>query len=128
MKAFSTSICTLLLSAAAFGLPKTAQAQPSLDPAITDLEITLFEGGLSQPSAAEFLPDGRLVILEKQGGIKVRPAGGGTLIDAGSIAVEGGGEQGLLGLAVDPMFATSNRLYFYFSKDNEPSDNRHRVA
>ena len=95
----------------------------------SDLTFSVFQGGLNSPSAAEFLPDGRLVIIQLGGGIRVRPAAGGALINAGTIPVVTSiGEQGLLGLAIDPQFATSNRLYFYYSEPGSPDTNRHRVA
>ena len=118
-----SSILALLLTV----WPSLAPAQ-SLDPEATDLTLELFQDGLFGPTAMEFLPDGRLVIVEQPGSIKVRPAAGGALIDAGQLPVEAGGEQGLLGLAVDPEFATSNRLYFYYSKAGTPDSNRHRVG
>lgn len=94
-----------------------------------DLTFSVFQGGLNSPTAAEFLPDGRVVITQIGGGIRVRPAAGGALINAGTIPVVTSiGEQGLLGLAVDPQFATSNRLYFYYSEPGSPDTNRHRVA
>lgn len=116
-----------LLALAILLLPSLAAAQ-SLDPDVTDLTLELFQDGLGGPTAMEFLPDGRLVIIEQPGTIKVRPAGGGALIDAGRLPVNAGGEQGLLGLAVDPIFSQSNRLYFYYSKQGTPEDDRHRVA
>jgi MYXO-CTERM domain-containing protein len=106
-------------------VPVGASAQ-QLGP--TDLVFERPVTGLNNPSAAEFLPDGRLVIIELGGRIRVRPAGGGNLINAGQIQVTTTIEKGLLGLAVDPEFATSNRLYFYYSASNGSPEDRHRVA
>jgi glucose/arabinose dehydrogenase len=93
------------------------------------LDLSRFVTGLQNPTAAEFLPDGRLVILEYGGRVRVRPAAGGNLIDAGQLPTAVGRiEQGGLGLAVDPRFATTNRLYFYYSEPNTPENDRHRVA
>src|SRR5689334_22010346 len=102
----------------------------NLDPAVmNDVTLTRVAEGLADPTAAAFLPDGRMVIIERLGGIKVQPAGGGALIDAGTMPVDQTfGERGLLGLAVDPQFATSNRLYFYYSSNAAQADNRNRVA
>jgi MYXO-CTERM domain-containing protein len=94
-----------------------------------DLVLNTVARGLNAPTAAAELPDGRLVIIQQNGGIRVRPAAGGALINAGTIAVDRGHpERGLLGLAVDPQFATSNRLYVYYSAPNSPTNDRNRVA
>src|SRR5262245_3862742 len=87
------------------------------DPAVMNaVTLERLVNNLADPTAAQFLPDGRLVILERLGGIKVLPAGGGNVIDAGTMPVDQNfGERGLLGLAIDPEFTTSNRLYFYYS-------------
>jgi glucose/arabinose dehydrogenase len=95
-----------------------------------DLELTVVVRQLPLPIGAEFLPDGRMVVIGQNGALRVVPAGGGTPINAGTIQIEGGAptERGLLGLAVDPMFATTNRLYFYYSAPGSPTNDRHRVA
>ncbi len=116
-----------LVPVIAAGTAATAQTLVPNDLVLNRQYVT----GLNGPVAAEFLPDGRLVIIQQSGQIRVRPAAGGALISAGTIAVNVSGERGLLGLAVDPQFATSNRLYFYYSAANNEggtSDARHRVA
>ncbi|MBI4816885.1 MAG: PQQ-dependent sugar dehydrogenase [Deltaproteobacteria bacterium] len=117
--------------ALAFGVlatgPTVARAE-TLASGITDLQLGSFVSGLNQPTAAEFLPDGRLVIIQKEGAIRVRPAAGGALINAGTVPVETTSEQGLIGLAIDPQFATSNRIYFYYSAEGTAVTNRNRVA
>ena len=96
---------------------------------VNDLVIERFATGVSSPTAIEFLPDGRAVYLEYGGRVRVRPAGGGALISAGQLPTRIMPiEQGGLGLAVDPMFATTNRLYFYYSSTSGTNDNKHRIA
>ena len=106
------------------GLAATAQTLVPNDLVLDRRYVT----GVSGAVAAEFLPDGRLVIIRQTGQIAVRPAAGGALIQAGSLSVNVSSERGLLGLAVDPQFATSNRLYFYYSASNGNADARHRVG
>lgn len=94
-----------------------------------DLTLSVFQTGFNTPTAAEFLPDGRMIVTEQRGRFRVRPAGGGALINAGQVPVITNiNEQGLLGVAVDPQFATSNRIYFYYSEAGSPTSDRHHVA
>ena len=86
-------------------------------PGFTD---TVFVGGLSTPVAIAFLPDGRLIIAEKGGfsgavnaAVKVYDPGGGTTTTLGTIPVCAAGEMGLLGVAIDPSFATNGSIYLY---------------
>lgn len=101
----------------------------ALDPGVeNDLTLTRILNNLDAPTAAEFLPDGRLVILQQNGAFKVY-TGTLPLIDAGQLTVDTSHpERGLLGLAIDPQFATSNRLYFYYSADGAGAADRNRVA
>jgi glucose/arabinose dehydrogenase len=64
--------------------------------------------GLAQPTGAAFLPDGRLVVTEKGGTLRVWTAAGG-LREAPllTLPVCTASEMGLLGVAVDPAFAVN---------------------
>lgn len=77
---------------------------------------TVVVEGLSAPTAAAFLPDGRLVILEKGGDVRLwTPDGGLRAEPMGSFPVCTASEMGLLGVAVDPDFAVNRRLFFYLT-------------
>jgi glucose/arabinose dehydrogenase len=85
--------------------------------------------GLGPATDLAFLPDGRAVIIEKTGAVKVRL--GGAIVAAGSFPVDASSEKGLLGVAVDPDFATTGRLFFYYSRSNAAGGtdlDRHRVV
>ena len=81
---------------------------------------TVYVDGLSAPTAIAFLPDGRLLIVEKGGGVRLaeNPPIAASAADAGSIGVCTDSEMGLLGVAVDPDFATNARVFFYRTEDN----------
>jgi glucose/arabinose dehydrogenase len=92
-----------------------------------------FVSGMGEVTDFRRLPDGRLVIITRTGTAYVRAAGGGAPVEAGVFSVDTESEKGLLGLAVDPQFATNQRLYFYYSAGGSApvpgSDaNRHRVV
>lgn len=67
--------------------------------------------GLTSPVDFRFLPDGRILVAEKSGAIRV--VENGTLLaqPAITIAVRTEAERGIGGLAVDPDFATNGRIY-----------------
>jgi glucose/arabinose dehydrogenase len=106
----------------------TAGAQPAPAPGYVD---TLVVGGLSTPTAIAFLPDGRLLIAEKDGAIKLFDGSGApaTLI---SLGVCSAGEMGLLGIAVDPSFATKDFIYLYLTEGNggcsNPDTRRNQIV
>jgi hypothetical protein len=73
--------------------------------------------GLEEPTALEFLPDGRLLIAQRGGVIRVRSASG-ALLPAPLVSLPtdvAGGERGLVALAADPGFATNGYLYAYYT-------------
>lgn len=90
-----------------------------------------FVSGTGPTTDFRWLPDGRLVVINKAGGVLVRPAAGGPLVSAGSFDVDTGSEKGLLGVAVHPDFATNGQLFFYYSAAagaGGTDDDRHRVV
>ncbi len=83
-------------------------------------------GGLNQPTACEFAPDGRLFILEKQGRVRIFKNGqllAGAALD---IDVNALSERGLLGIAFDPDFASNHFIYLYYTTPS--SDPKNRVS
>lgn len=70
--------------------------------------------GLGAATDLAFLPDGSMVITEKAGAVKLRSPNG-VITTAGTFAVDSDSEKGLLGVAVDPAFAQTRRLFFYLS-------------
>jgi glucose/arabinose dehydrogenase len=82
--------------------------------------------GLDQPTDFAFLPDGRLLILEKPGRVLVAPPGGGPTTVAIDMRpdVDDGFEKGLLGICLHPQFATNGYVFLYYTT-NTP---RNRVS
>ncbi len=76
--------------------------------------------GLSSPTAVRFASDGRVVVAEKGGTIKVFSSLAATApsltIDLTS-AVDDFWDRGLLGLALDPRFATNGYIYALYTYD-----------
>ncbi|HAU58012.1 MAG TPA: hypothetical protein DCW87_10995 [Comamonadaceae bacterium] len=73
--------------------------------------------GLQHPWAVAFLPDGRFLVTERPGRLRVVSADGrlGAPV-AGLPSVAAGGQGGLLDVALDADFARNRRLYFCFAE------------
>ncbi|MFT4040285.1 MAG: PQQ-dependent sugar dehydrogenase [Thermomicrobiales bacterium] len=90
--------------------------------------------GVPSPTAIAWLPDGTLLATGKAGGVYRQSGGVGASILDISGKVCSGGEMGLLGLAVDPQFASGRRfLYVYYTNKrgsgcNDAKDRANRVS
>ncbi|QJW89261.1 PQQ-dependent sugar dehydrogenase [Spirosoma taeanense] len=94
---------------------------------------TLYEGkvlteALESPWGITSLPDGRLLVTEKQGTMRiVTPAGQVSEPITGLPKVNSAGQGGLLGVRVDPEFTTNRMIYWVFSEPR-PDGNLTAVA
>ncbi len=116
-----------LVTALALGCGASAGAAPA--PA-AGVAFTDHLTGLGPLTDVAFLPDGRLVLTEKTGAVRLRAADG-TVTVAGTFRVDARSEKGLLGLVADPAFATTRRLIFYLSRADEDGAtdlDRHQVV
>jgi glucose/arabinose dehydrogenase len=91
----------------------------SVSPALGQLRTELFVGGFSQPVAFVQDPSQPTVQVVVQQGGRVRVVQNGVLLAQDYLdltsQVVSGGEQGLLGLAFAPDYATSGRVYVNFT-------------
>jgi glucose/arabinose dehydrogenase len=95
-----------------------ARVEPSVPSGFTE---TLLTSSLARPVALAFTPDGRLLIAEQySGAIKVWKDG--ALLPANYATVSpvytGDNESGLLGLCVDPNFASNGFIYVFVTRSN----------
>lgn len=83
---------------------------------------TVITEALEQPTALAFLPDGRLLIAERQGRIRLVANGVLAATPVITLSVDTAlGERGVLGLTVHPQFAT-NGWFYVFHTTLEPRD------
>jgi glucose/arabinose dehydrogenase len=84
--------------------------------------------GLDKAWGLAFLPDGSLLITERPG--RLRLFKDGKLSDpiAGLPAVDARDQGGLLGIALDPKFATNGLVYLAFSEPHDGGTNNAAVA
>lgn len=89
---------------------------PSPPPTPVPFRTETFLTNLSFPVTLAFAPDGRLFFNELQTG-RVRVVQNGVLLPVpfATLPVATAGERGLLGLALDPQFATNHHVYVLYS-------------
>lgn len=82
----------------------------------TAIESKVITSSLSSPWGIAALPDGRLLVTEKGGSMKiVTSAGVVSPALSGIPSVVAGGQGGLLGVCLDPQFATNRMVYWVFT-------------
>ena len=86
----------------------TAAASPAAD-------RTVVADGLNGPVDFQFLPDGRIVVAEKGGKIRIVEDGVVSRRPLVRLPVLTQGERGINGIAVDPDFATNGYLYVAYT-------------
>jgi glucose/arabinose dehydrogenase len=85
---------------------------------------TLVAGGLTEPTAMEIAPDGRIFVAEQTGSLRVVKDGNLLPRPALTVDVNSSGERGLLGVALDPNFADDHFVYVYYTVATAPVHNR----
>jgi aldose sugar dehydrogenase len=81
------------------------------------LKVTELNTSLSSPWGLAFLPDGRMLVTEKSGTLKLLATDGSTVgTISGAPAVNSAGQGGLLDVVIDPAYATNQRIYMTFSE------------
>ena len=73
-------------------------------------------GHFDSPFALAFLPDGRRLVTEKAGAMKLRSADGRVVSVTGVPKVAAGGQGGLLDVAPAPDFANSAMVYWSYAE------------
>jgi quinoprotein glucose dehydrogenase len=82
-----------------------------------DPQISVIARGLTVPWDIAFLPDGRALVTERPGRVRIITADGRLLpAPAATVSVTAGAEGGLLGVAVDPQFS-AGQPFVYLSLD-----------
>jgi aldose sugar dehydrogenase len=119
-------ILSLLLLALplAASLPPISSAAPQdipIEPLPPDVVIETVVPNATQLVAMDFTPDGRLLYTERTGNLQV-VANGQAPVTAYPFPVLTDGERGLLGVAVDPGFASNHFVWVYFTKYSTSGD------
>lgn len=84
------------------------------------LEVRRIAGGLEHPWGLAFLPDGRMLVTERPGRLRIVTADGKVSEPlAGVPNVAAFGQGGLLDVVLDPDFANNQRIYLSFSESED---------
>lgn len=87
----------------------------ALAPAAGQGRVEVVAGGLEVPWALAFAPDGRLFVTERPGRLRLVKDGRLEPEPLATLPVAAVGESGLMGLALDPGFAQSGRVYLCYT-------------
>lgn len=110
---FQSSICaSTLLSASA-----AAQEQTQFDTEKARVRVVTVAHGLEHPWGLAFLPDGRMLVTERPGRMRIVSARGELSAPLTAVpAVLAKGQGGLLDVAVAPNFSESQTIAFSFAE------------
>ncbi len=78
-------------------------------------QVTVLDNNPNDPMNLAVLPNLDVLYVERGGAIKLRDHATGLISSAGSISVESGREDGLLGIVLDPDFETNSWIYLFYS-------------
>ena len=82
------------------------------------LTVETVARGLDHPWSVAFLPDGRMLVTERAGRLRIIGDGNATAI-SGIPEVRARGQGGLLDVALDPDFATNRLIYLSYAEPRE---------
>jgi len=71
--------------------------------------------GISNPTVMAFAPDGRIFVAQQNGALRVIKNGALLATPFVQLSVNSSGERGLIGIALDPNFATNHFIYLYYT-------------
>lgn len=125
----------MLLACSGVSTPGDAQtnAMPSGDGAAgkeTEQPFAITEvGSFDSPWSMAFLPDGKILVTEKQGAIILfDPASGAKRTLSGTPPVVSAGQGAMMDIVLAPDFATSRKIYFSYSEPGEGKTNGAALA
>jgi glucose/arabinose dehydrogenase len=118
--ALSIVIAACLVSGAPLPARGQAPRSPTLAPVNGAIRVETVARGLEHPWALAFLPDGRMLVTERPGRLRIVERDGrvsGPL--AGVPQVLARGQGGLLDIALDPRFPDNHVVYLSYAEPGE---------
>ncbi|MBU1209820.1 MAG: PQQ-dependent sugar dehydrogenase [Alphaproteobacteria bacterium] len=113
--ALSAALATALAPATAYAVVTDAPAAPP-----SAIKVEKVASGLVNPWSLQFLPDGRMLVTERPGRLRIIAKDGSKSEPiAGLPKVYASGQGGLLDIRLAKDFATSGTLFFSFAEPRE---------
>jgi glucose/arabinose dehydrogenase len=107
----------ILLTASFLIVTGTRGEDTSFASSAGQLEVQTIAGGLVNPWSLGFLPDGRMLVTERPGRIRIVTAEGQLSPPLKGVPeVYASGQGGLLDLAIDKSYAQNKTIYFCFAE------------
>lgn len=89
----------------------------------TPIAVVVLNKELKKPWGIAPLPDGRLIITQKRGTLRIADASGNMSGEiTGLPEVDSNGQGGLLGITIDPDFSNNRMVYWTFSERSKPGN------
>jgi len=105
------------------------QTRAPEQPSNVAFDVVTVAEGLANPWALEFLPDGRMLVTERPGRLRIVTQDGQLSEPiAGLPMVDAGGQGGLLDVALDPTYAQNQVIYWSYAEPREGGENNTAVA
>ncbi len=122
-------LAALPVTLLSFGVATAIAAEPAFLPTEQyQLKIETVVSGLSHPWGLAFLPDGRLLVTERSGQMRLVQQGQLSAPLSGLPAIAVGGQGGLLDVLLDNDFANNQQLYFSYAEPGAEGSNSTAVA
>lgn len=110
MGAVLTSLAVALSGLVMMAAPASAATAPS------GFSVTTVASGILNAVGMEFAPDGRLVVMQQDGTLRLIKGGVLQASPIGKVpGVYASGHAGMLGMTFDPAFASNGRIYVVFT-------------
>jgi glucose/arabinose dehydrogenase len=119
--AFAKNLSCAIAGCLAMGVGAPGAAAATLP---SGFQETIVASGLAAPTAMAVAPDGRIFVCQQGGQLRVIKNGVLLTTPFLTVTVDRTGERGLLGVALDPAFATNGFVYVYYTVPGTPARNR----
>jgi glucose/arabinose dehydrogenase len=116
-KTAARSGLSALLAILALGFGPALALQQTIDTEEGPIKVETVTEGLKHPWGMAFLPDGRMLVTERPGRLRLVSTDGSVSEPlAGVPKVAARGQGGLLGVALDPAFMTNKMIYLSYAE------------
>ncbi|WP_342361251.1 PQQ-dependent sugar dehydrogenase [Terrarubrum flagellatum] len=124
-----TRLARIAAALLALAPPALAQQPQRFTSEKANFTVETVARGLEHPWGLAFLPDGRMIVTERAGRVRI-VARDGTLSNAvtGAPRVDARGQGGLLDVALDPKFQENRFVYFSFAEPRDGGKNNTALA